>query len=50
MVALAQRFNPRPRTGGDPSSALVFMLPQCFNPRPRTGGDLCSHQALQTKR
>ena len=38
------RFNPRPRTGGDPSGEQPPTSGQrrCtgFNPRPRTGGDL----------
>ena len=32
-------FNPRPRTGGDPTAAPHSTRSGCFNPRPRTGGD-----------
>ncbi len=35
------RFNPRPRTGGDFARWDGRAGHPCFNPRPRTGGDPC---------
>ena len=34
------RFNPRPRAGGDVVSLRILILYQSFNPRPRAGGDM----------
>ncbi len=33
------RFDPRPRTGGDPMPSIRGDLSASFDPRPRTGGD-----------
>ena len=38
-VPRGDRFNPRPRTGGDRAQEIGYQLLQSFNPRPRTGGD-----------
>ena len=34
------RFNPRPRVGGDAVGSLLLLAASSFNPRPRVGGDL----------
>ncbi len=37
--AAHQRFNPRPRAGGDAIDVSAMMSMRCFNPRPRARGD-----------
>ena len=34
-----ERFNPRPREGGDMGNAVARADTMSFNPRPREGGD-----------
>jgi len=41
-----QRFYPRPRTGGDPTSPPLRGGWRSFYPRPRTGGDDIPHGAI----
>ena len=42
MGKAVDRFNPRPRTGGDESEKMGRITRVSFNPRPRTGGDFGS--------
>ena len=44
-----ERFNPRPREGGDHRLLPTLLRPHCFNPRPREGGDFY-HRVLLWQR